>query len=92
MRTSLHKSSTVAEKIGLKVFYGFILKVKKSRRELYILNRLSYKLDFYIFENGMIVATFYVKINFLSDHYLNSGVLGAYDRVGAKIGVYECKN
>ena len=60
----INKSSTVAEKIGLKVFYGFILKVKKSRRELYILNRLSGKLDFYSFENGMIVATFYVKINF----------------------------
>jgi hypothetical protein len=45
----------------------------KSRQELYILNRLSYKLDFYSFENGTIAATFYVKINFLSDHYLNSG-------------------
>ncbi len=73
----INKSSTVAEKIGLKVFYGFILKVKKSRRELYILNPLFYKLDFDSFENGTIVATFYVKINFLSDHYLNSGF---YDR------------
>ncbi len=26
---SINKSSTVAEKIGLKVFYGFIIKVKK---------------------------------------------------------------
>ena len=33
-KTFYYKSSTVAEKFGLKVFHGFILKVKKSRREL----------------------------------------------------------